>query len=67
MKKLNLFSVSLISLVLFALTGCACFVDSLNRSHQKLGESAKDSPVAIHKEDIKPIPASSFEPKHASE
>lgn len=45
------------------LTGCASFVDKLNESHKNLVESAKDSPVAVHKDDVKPVPASSVKPK----
>lgn len=47
----------------FVLAGCAGVKDSLNAAHQDIMESAKDSKIAIHEGDVKPIPESSFEPR----
>lgn len=63
MKKTIPLKIVLAMMAIAFAAGCASVVDSLNTSHQNLAESAKESPVAIHKDDVKPIPASSFEPK----
>jgi hypothetical protein len=61
MKIHNVLNALMVGIVVLMFTGCTGLKDSLNKTHQNIQESAKDSSIAIHSDDVKPIPASAFE------